>query len=282
MVLSTSQGLSPPKSVNTAHRSQWDRRSLSTQAGAATVKLGLGFVPAMTAMRGCCRFRSAPLQDRGILPFNPLEARVMTATAVRSPALVSDERDRKGRSSSNRDRLAEIIFQRSFGRGIIKLASGRVSDFYFDMKPSMLHPEGASLIAEQILLRLKDADAHYVGGLEMGAVPITGAVCKYSYEQGYPVLGFFVRKEAKAHGAKKLIEGLAKNETLEGKRVVVVDDVTTTGESAMKAVQACRDVGADVVSVVSIVDRDEGARDFFAKHSLEFNALFSAREFLSR
>ena len=184
--------------------------------------------------------------------------------------------------SAGRARLADIIYERSFGRGRITLASGRESDFYFDLKPSMLHPEGASLIAEQILAEIESARAEYVGGLEMGAVPITGAVCQHSHQQGSPVSGFFVRKQAKAHGARKAVEGLRPGETLAGKRVVVVEDVTTTGESAMKAVAACREAGAEVVLVVTIVDREEGAGGFFAENDLAFKALFSASEFLSR
>jgi len=179
-------------------------------------------------------------------------------------------------------RLADIVFKRSFGRGKIILSSGKESSFYFDMKPSMLDPEGAALIARQILREVSAVGGEYIGGLEMGAVPITGAVCLHSHEQNTPVHGFFVRKEAKAHGAKKRIEGLSKGETLKGKKVVVVDDVTTSGESALKAVDACVEDGADVVLVISIVDRDEGASETFAERGLPFRALLTASEFLAR
>ena len=184
--------------------------------------------------------------------------------------------------TGGRARLADIIFERSFGYRAIRLASGRESHFYFDMKPSMLHPEGASRIARLLLAELKAVRAEYVGGLEMGAVPITGALCQHSHEQGFPVAGFFVRKAAKAHGAQKLIEGLSPGSTIAGKRVVVVEDVTTTGESAMKAVEACREAGADIALVVSIVDREEGAAAFFERQGLPFRSLFRASEFLSR
>ncbi len=188
----------------------------------------------------------------------------------------------EGSAERDRARLADIIFARSFGRGRITLASGKESDFYFDLKPSMLHPEGASLMAKALLQQIRPVGADYVGGLEMGAVPITGAVCQHSHDSGAPVSGFFVRKQAKGHGAKKLIEGLAKGETLAGKRIVIVEDVTTTGESAFKAVEPCREAGAEIVLVVTAVDREEGAAEFFRSKGLPFKALFVASEFLSR
>jgi len=183
---------------------------------------------------------------------------------------------------SDQARLADIIFARSFGRGPIRLASGKESDFYFDMKPAMLHPEGASLMAQKILAEVRNVGAEYVGGLEMGAVPITGAVCHLSHEQNFPVHGFFVRKELKPHGTKKLVEGLASGEALAGKKVVVIDDVTTEGGSAMKAVDACQQAGATVLLVVSVVDREEGAQGLFKARGIPFKALFVASEFLNR
>ncbi len=183
---------------------------------------------------------------------------------------------------SIRQRLADIIFTRSFGRAKVTLASGRESDFYFDMKPSMLDPEGASLIAQELFTLLQGCGADYVGGLEMGAVPITGGVCQLSFERGQPFRGFFVRKQAKGHGAKKLIEGLTKSETLAGKKAVILEDVTTTGESAWKAIEAVRESGADVTLVITLVDREEGAAAFFAAKGMPFRALFKASEFLIR
>jgi orotate phosphoribosyltransferase len=179
-------------------------------------------------------------------------------------------------------RLADIIYRNSFGRGEVTLASGKKSDFYFDMKPSMLHPEGAHLIAQKILAASLEAGAEYVGGLEMGAVPITGAVCQLSHEQKTPIHGFFVRKAPKGYGAKKLIEGLAKSASLVGKRVAIIEDVTTTGESALRAVEACRAEGANVVLVVSVVDRQEGAAEAFGAKGIPFTSLFGANQFLAR
>ncbi len=181
-----------------------------------------------------------------------------------------------------RARLADIIFARSFGRGEITLASGRKSDFYFNLKPTMLDPEGAALLAELTLEALADEQIDYVGGLEMGAVPIAGAIAQLSFLKGQPISAIFVRKKPKDHGAKLAVEGLAKGETLKGRRVVVVEDVTTTGGSAMKAVEAVRDAGGEVALVFTMVDREEGADETFKAAGLPFRSLFRAAEFLKR
>jgi orotate phosphoribosyltransferase len=182
----------------------------------------------------------------------------------------------------SRARLADIIYKRSFGRGEIKLASGRTSDFYFNLKPTMLDPEGAALLAELTLDALVDDKIDYVGGLEMGAVPIAGAIAQLSFLKGKPIPAIFVRKKPKEHGARLAVEGLAKGESLAGKRVVVVEDVTTTGGSALKAVEAVRDAGGEVALVFTMVDREEGATETFREAGLPFRALFRAAEFLSR
>jgi orotate phosphoribosyltransferase len=180
-----------------------------------------------------------------------------------------------------RDRLIEIVRQRSFSKGQdVKLVSGRSSNFYFNMKPSMLDPEGGSLIAGLILDALKGADVDLIGGLEMGAVPLAVAVAVTSQIKGWPLRAFFVRKEVKDHGARKLIEGLASDESLAGKRVVVLEDVTTTGASALRAIEAVRADGAVVVCVISVVDRLEGAERAFQAAGVPFTALLTAADFL--
>lgn len=181
-----------------------------------------------------------------------------------------------------RARLRDIIHERSFGLGEVKLASGRTSNFYFNLKPSMLDAEGAALLAQLTLEALAGEKIDYIGGLEMGAVPIAGAVAQLSFMTGAPMQAFFVRKKPKEHGAKLSVEGLAPGESLQGKRVVVVEDVTTTGGSAMKAVEAARDAGAEIVFVLTIVDREEGATENFAALGLDFRAIYRASEFLKR
>ncbi|WP_315836999.1 orotate phosphoribosyltransferase [Bradyrhizobium prioriisuperbiae] len=182
--------------------------------------------------------------------------------------------------SAARARLADIIAKRSFGRGEITLASGRKSDFYFNLKPTMLDPEGASLLAELTFEALKDDELDYVGGLEMGAVPLAGAIAQLSWMRGHPIAAFFVRKKPKEHGAKLGVEGLAKGESLEGKRVVIVEDVTTTGGSAIKAAEAVRDAGGIIALVITMVDREEGATDTFRDAGIPFRSLYKASEFL--
>jgi orotate phosphoribosyltransferase len=182
--------------------------------------------------------------------------------------------------SASRARLAEIIRSRSFGRGEITLASGRKSGFYFNLKPTMLDPEGAALLAELTYEALKDDRLDYVGGLEMGAVPLAGAIAQLSWIKGHPIAAFFVRKKPKEHGARLAVEGLAKGESLQGKRVVIVEDVTTTGGSALKAVEAVRDAGGEIALVFTMVDREEGATETFAAAGLAFRSLYKASEFL--
>jgi orotate phosphoribosyltransferase len=181
--------------------------------------------------------------------------------------------------SASRARLAEIIRRRSFGRGEITLASGRKSDFYINLKPTMLDPEGAALLAELTFDALKDDNLDYIGGLEMGAVPIAGSIAQISWLKGHPIAAFFVRKKPKEHGARLAVEGLAKGETLQGKRVVIVEDVTTTGGSAIKAVDAVRDAGGEIVLVFTMVDREEGAAENFAQAGVPFRSLYKASEF---
>ncbi|MBN9599083.1 MAG: orotate phosphoribosyltransferase [Afipia sp.] len=181
---------------------------------------------------------------------------------------------------ASRARLADIIRARSFGRGEITLASGRKSDFYFNLKPTMLDPEGAALLAELSLDALKDEGIDYIGGLEMGAVPLAGAIAQLSWMKGKPIAAFFVRKKPKEHGARLAVEGLAKGETLAGKRIVIVEDVTTTGGSAIKAVDAVREAGGNVVMVFTMVDREEGATENFREAGIELRSLYKAGEFL--
>ena len=178
--------------------------------------------------------------------------------------------------SAARQRLGEIIRARSVETGDFILASGRRSSLFFDLKRTMFDPEGANLIAEAVLDRIGETPVEAVGGLVMGAVPIVSVVCAKSFERGRPLQGFFVRKETKDHGTQKLIDG----NLSQGARVAILEDVTTTGGSALHAAAAVRAFGAKVVLVVSIVDRLEGAADAFRAHGLPFAAIFSRDDFL--
>jgi len=180
-----------------------------------------------------------------------------------------------------RAELFELIRTRSFGRGHIKLASGRESDFYFDLRPTTIHPAGATCVGELICDALEGMPVDFIGGLEMGAMPIATSVVIASHRRGGNLQAFFVRKKPKDHGAKKLVEGLPKGETLKGRNVVVVEDTTTTGGSSIQAVRALREEGANIVLVLTIVDRQEGAKENFEAEKLEFRALYTADEFLN-
>jgi orotate phosphoribosyltransferase len=185
--------------------------------------------------------------------------------------------DQRNVSLELRNKLFMLLKERAFRRGKIILASGRESDFYFDMKPAMLDPDGASLLAELILQELQGVQADCVGGLEMGAVPLIAPVAMKSLDYGRHLQGFFVRKAIKDHGTKKRVDGA----DITGKSVVILEDVTTTGGSAMDAVKAVTEAGAKVALVLSILDRGEGASDLYAAAGIPFKSLFRADEFLA-
>ncbi|MBX9684433.1 MAG: orotate phosphoribosyltransferase [Hyphomicrobium sp.] len=183
-------------------------------------------------------------------------------------------------TAAARARLIKIVAERSFQEGPeMKLASGKTSTFYFNMKPTMLDSEGAFLIATLILDQLEGIEADVVGGLEMGAVPIAASVATLAHTRGRTLPAFFVRKQAKEHGTKSLIEGLGRGETMAGKRVVIVEDVTTTGGSSIKAAEAIQAAGGTIVRVITIVDRLDGAAEAFAAASLPFHPLLTLNDF---
>ena len=180
----------------------------------------------------------------------------------------------------DREKLRAIIARRSFReKGAFKLASGRISTIYFNLKPTMLDPDGARLIGAALAEKAAEFRVDYVGGLEMGAVPLVAAAAAMSAVAGRPVRAVFVRKAAKEHGTQSLIEGLAEGESLAGKSVVVVEDVTTTGGSALKAIAALRGAGASVKDVVTVIDREEGASETFAAEGVRLHTLFRKSEF---
>lgn len=183
-------------------------------------------------------------------------------------------------SSEERARLVAIVRDRSFRTGKFTLASGRESTLYFNLKPTLMQPEGSYLAARGLLALATDARPDYAGGLEMGAVPILGAIAALSHLAGRPVATFFVRKSPKDHGTRLAIEGLTDGETLSGRRVLMVDDVTTTGGSTMKAIEAARSEGAIVEEAVSLLDRGEGAVENFAAIGVRLRSVLSAADFV--
>ena len=182
--------------------------------------------------------------------------------------------------TDRRARLIELIKLRSFQEGPeFELASGKTSAFYFNTKPTMLDSEGAYLVASLILDQLEGIDVDLIGGLEMGAVPIASSVAVVAFTKGRKLPAFFVRKQAKEHGTQSLIEGLEKGKSMAGKKVVVVEDVTTTGGSALKAAAVLKAADADIVRVITIIDRLDGAAETFAAAGLKFEPLLTLSDF---
>ncbi len=174
-----------------------------------------------------------------------------------------------------RERLKEIIRAASLlHEGEFRLASGVSSNYFFDLKKTMFDPEGAALLADLLFNMVKEEEVGFIGGLETGAIPLVTLICRRSWPEK-PLSGFFVRKEKKGHGTDRAVEGLL----AAGKGVVLVEDVTTTGGSAMAAVEAARRAGARIVKVITVVDRLEGAAENFAREGLRFEALYTRRDF---
>jgi orotate phosphoribosyltransferase len=157
-------------------------------------------------------------------------------------------------------RLIELILERAFKYSeepVFRLVSGRMSNYYFNCKAVALHPEGMHLIGNIIFDLIKDLDVRGIGGLTLGADPIAYAVAYTSYLKGKPVEAFVIRKTPKAHGTMQWIEGNVK----EGDRVVIVEDVITTGKSTIEAITRAKEAGLEIVKVIVLVDRQEGGKE---------------------
>ncbi len=174
--------------------------------------------------------------------------------------------------------LRDVIRQKSLRIGDFTLSSGRKSSYYLDCRMTTLDPRGALLIARLILERIRthkiQADA--IGGLTLGADPIATAVAVVSGLEGKPLPAFIVRKEAKGHGTQRAIEGY---DGKRGSRVIVVDDVCTTGDSILRAAERAEQAGYEVAAAFCVVDREEGGAEIIGKR-YPFYALFTAKELL--
>jgi len=177
--------------------------------------------------------------------------------------------------SYKRQKLLAIISRASLLQGReFRLTSGRSSNFFIDLKKTMFDPEGASLLADLLFDKIKAEDVDCIGGMEAGAIPIVATLCMRSWPDK-PIKGFFIRKEAKGHGTDQRIDGLLER----GSRVILFEDVTTTGGSAMRAADQTRQFQCTIVKVISVVDRLEGAEDNFRNAGIQFEALFTRRDF---
>lgn len=173
-----------------------------------------------------------------------------------------------------RSRLIELFRSRALLLGKFVLASGKESTYYINSKKALFHSECAALLGDALFEATRDLNIQAIGGLEVGALPMaTAAVIRY-HQAGRVLEGFFVRKQAKDHGSKERVEGVLEP----GWRVAVVDDVLTTGTSALEAVRAVEERGAQVVAIICIVDRLQGAAELFAD-KYPFQPLFTIRDF---
>src|SRR3954462_14311883 len=175
--------------------------------------------------------------------------------------------------------LVKLLAERSAKIGEFTLASGKKSNFYIDARLTTMSPEGLSIIGTLGLSAIADAgwEVDAVGGLTLGADPVSYAISYASAFTTHPLRAFTVRKEAKTHGTAKLIEG----PLYDGDRVLVVEDVITTGGSALRAIMAVRNAQMHVVGVLGLIDREEGGRAEIEKIGVPVVGLVTAREILS-
>jgi orotate phosphoribosyltransferase len=161
-------------------------------------------------------------------------------------------------ANKHTERIRELAYKTgALLFGDFTLQSGKKSDHYFDSKKLTLSPEGAYQVGKAVFDELAGIDFDAIGGLAIGAVPIVTAVTLVSYQEGRQIPAFIVRPQPKEHGTQGKIEGHLK----EGSRVVIIDDVTTTGDSVMQAIKAVEAIHCKVVKVIAIVDRNEGGRE---------------------
>jgi orotate phosphoribosyltransferase len=180
--------------------------------------------------------------------------------------------------SADRERLVALLLERSFRVGDFVLSSGARSRFYIDCRTTTTHAEGQAVVGRLGLAAVREAGLRpdAIGGLTMGADPVAYAIAHASWIAGDPVNAFTVRKEPKAHGTGKRVEGCF----AAGMRVVVVEDVITTGGSALKAIEAVEAEGGEVIAVLSLVDREEGGREAIEARGYPVHAIVGVGELL--
>lgn len=173
-----------------------------------------------------------------------------------------------------RQRLLQVFNERAFSFGDFTLASGKKSSYYVNSKKALFNSEVASLLGDVLYEEVKAMPIEAAGGLEIGAIPMVTTLAQTCHRHGRALEGFFVRKAIKDHGSREPIEGVLKP----GSRVIILDDVLTTGESAMHAAAEVEIAGGIVACVLCIVDRLEGAREA-VEDKYPFRSLFTIRDF---
>lgn len=170
-----------------------------------------------------------------------------------------------------KSRLAELVKELAVVHGKVTLSSGKEADYYVDLRRATLQHEASRLIGALLRELTADWDFDAVGGLTLGADPVATSIM---HADGRPIDAFVVRKEAKTHGMQRRIEGA----DVEGKKVLVVEDTTTTGNSPLTAVAALREAGAEVVGIATVVDRATGADQAISAEGLEYRFLLGLED----
>jgi len=175
----------------------------------------------------------------------------------------------------DKEALINLVRETALEFGDFTLASGKKASYYLDCRKLTLDSAGANLVAQGILELIGDNLPTAVGGMAIGADPITAAVITIAHQQGKPLKGFIVRKEAKAHGKGRVVEGPVSP----GDTAFIVEDVVTTGGSSLKAIQRVEEFGIKVRGVIAIIDRLEGGAEAFAKEGYQLQTLLTVKDF---
>ena len=178
--------------------------------------------------------------------------------------------------ANDRDRLRQMLLDRSMRFGEFVLSSGATSNYYIDVRKTSLHPVGLQLISRLFWEIVKDDNITAVGGLTLGADPLVAGLMLLSEQKGHPLEGFFVRRVQKDHGMRGQVEG-----NLAGhKRVAILDDVITSGDSSLIAAEAAESYKAEVVRVLAVVDRGQGAAQIMQQRGYTYSALYPIGDLL--
>ncbi len=177
---------------------------------------------------------------------------------------------------TTRDELMRHLLEHSLKRGDFTLASGKKSNYYFNGKMTTLDGRGAYLVARVFMAMIADDVPGAIGGLTLGADPIIGSMLALAGMEDLNLKGFIVRKAAKGHGTKSRVEGPLS----EGDSVIVIEDVVTTGGSALEAIEAIKEIGCEVRRVLAVVDRQDGGRENLEAGGYKLESIFTAQELL--
>jgi orotate phosphoribosyltransferase len=178
-----------------------------------------------------------------------------------------------------KEQLLSLLKKDAWFKGKVKLSSGKVSDFYIDVRRVSLSSEGIYLISHLVWGLVKNDNITAMGGPTLGADPIVAGVCMLAHQENKSLKGFLIRKTPKEHGRQQLVEG---KELAQGERVVIIDDVATSGASLVKAVEALQKEKVNVVRAIVVIDREEGAKENLTKVNCPLVSFFTKTDFLKK